>query len=167
MKRSFVVLCILSAFLAACSLGGQPAEENARSSTGSTRSATGQVLGEEGGSASAVSQTGAILPVNGSGATKSSNGNGQARVVRVEAANWAFTPDLITAQVGEKVTIELVGVSGMHALAVPALGINLAVDPGQTARVDLPTDKAGTFEFHCSIPCGEGHKDMTGEIVIE
>lgn len=94
-------------------------------------------------------------------------GEPEARVIRVEASNWAFTPSTITAKVGEKVTVTFVGIAGHHGVAVPDLGIDVKFDEGQTATVDLPTDTAGTFPFRCNVFCGEGHREMTGTIVIE
>ena len=91
----------------------------------------------------------------------------EARIVNVDAENWTFTPNVITAKVGEKVVVHLSGKSGVHSFAIPDLGVNVPVAPGQTVDVALPTDKAGTFSFRCAIPCGSGHKDMKGTIVIE
>lgn len=89
------------------------------------------------------------------------------RVVRVLSDNWSFTPALITAKQGEKVTLEIVGVNGVHGFAVPGLGLNAPVAPGETTSVILSTDTVGSFDFFCSIPCGAGHRDMVGKIVVE
>ncbi len=89
------------------------------------------------------------------------------RVIKLAAENWQFTPNAVSAKQGEKVTLELTGVSGTHGFSVPELGINVTVIEGQTVTVELPTDKTGTYELFCSIPCGEGHKDMKGTVVIE
>ena len=102
-----------------------------------------------------------------SAVSAASSVQGEARVIRIEASNWKFTPSTINAKVGEKVQIEMVNVSGMHGIAVPELGIDVKADEGQTVTVDLPTDKAGTFPFKCNVFCGEGHREMTGTIVIE
>jgi cytochrome c oxidase subunit II len=59
------------------------------------------------------------------------------------------------------------GAEGMHGLAIPELRINEHVDAGSTVVIDLPTDVAGTFAFLCSVPCGPGHREMKGRIVIE
>lgn len=91
----------------------------------------------------------------------------EARVVPVTSANWAFTPNLITVKRGEQVTIRLSGVSGIHGFAVPGLGINVPVSPGETVSVSVPTAAAGSYDFFCSIPCGQGHRDMVGRIVVE
>lgn len=96
-----------------------------------------------------------------------SSADAQARTIRVVATNWAFTPSTITAKVGEKVRLELVGESGNHGIGVPALGLDVKFNEGQTVTVDLPTDKAGVYPFRCNVLCGEGHFDMMGTIIIE
>jgi len=92
------------------------------------------------------------------------------RVIQVLTENWQFTPSTITVKRGQKVTLQIQGVSGTHGFAVPELGINVPVPPGQTVTVDLPTDRIGSFPLFCSIPCGQGHVDMRGpgyKIVVE
>lgn len=91
----------------------------------------------------------------------------QPRVVRVTSENWKFTPNVIRVKKGENVTLSLQGMSGLHGFAVQDLGINVPVAQGKTVSVKLPTDKAGSFGLRCSIPCGQGHLDMRGTIVIE
>ncbi len=87
--------------------------------------------------------------------------------IRVKAENWKFTPAVIRVKKGQKVTLALESMSGTHGFAVPTLGINAIVALGNTTLITLPTDFAGTHSFLCSIPCGAGHKDMIGQIVIE
>ena len=108
-------------------------------------------------------------PVTGEGASSSSvaAAASDARVIRVEATDWTFTPSTVTAKVGEKVKLELVGVSGDHGIGVPALGLDVKFNEGETVTVDLPTDKAGVYPFRCNVMCGDGHFDMLGSIVIE
>ncbi len=89
-----------------------------------------------------------------------------ARIIEVSAKDWEFSPKEITASVGEKVVIRVTGVEGKHSFAIADLGINVPVEPGETKDIPLPTDTAGTFEFRCRVPCGPGHKDMTGTVVI-
>jgi len=89
------------------------------------------------------------------------------RVIEITAEDWAFAPATITVKKGEKVQLSITGVTGDHGYAVPDLGINVGVIAGETVVVDLPTDKAGEFAVRCSVPCGSGHKDMTGMIIIE
>jgi heme/copper-type cytochrome/quinol oxidase subunit 2 len=89
------------------------------------------------------------------------------RVVGMSAQNWSFTPNVIKAKRGENLRIQLHGVSGTHGFSAPAFGINVPIAPGERTTVTIPTNKAGTYEFFCSIPCGSGHKQMRGSIIIE
>lgn len=89
------------------------------------------------------------------------------RTIDVTTDNWLFSPAAIVAKQGEKVQLRLRGLNGTHGFAVPELGINQSVTAGQTVTVSLPTDRAGTFSLFCSIPCGAGHRDMKGSIVVQ
>lgn len=93
--------------------------------------------------------------------------SGETRIISLTSENWKFTPTVIKVKKGEKVTLKITGVSGIHGFGVPGLGINVPVQPGETATIDLPTDKTGSFPFLCTIPCGSGHSQMTGQVVIE
>lgn len=90
----------------------------------------------------------------------------QGRIIPVTAELWKFTPNVIQAKQGEETVLQITGVSGTHGFSVPDLGINATIIQGQTVSVTLPTDKPGAFEFRCSVPCGIGHQDMKGQIVI-
>jgi cytochrome c oxidase subunit 2 len=32
---------------------------------------------------------------------------------------------------------------------------------------EYTANKAGTFEFHCSVLCGSGHWNMTGKLIVQ
>lgn len=96
----------------------------------------------------------------------SSQQQAQVRTITVKAENWEFQPNSISAKKGEKVRLAVVGAEGVHGLAIPGLNINVSVNAGETVYVDIPTDAAGTFDFFCSVPCGPGHRDMKGSVVI-
>jgi cytochrome c oxidase subunit II len=106
------------------------------------------------------------VPSTSSAQAGTSVPSGETRIVTVNVTSWAFSPSTISVKKGEKVQLRLVGGDGIHSFAVPGLGMNVRVEPGQTVTVDLPTTTAGTFEFHCAIPCGSGHRDMKGSLVI-
>lgn len=88
------------------------------------------------------------------------------RVILITAEDWQFSPSTIVVERGEDVVLEITGVEGRHGFAIPELGINQAINPGETVRITLDTSTAGEFAFRCSIPCGPGHRDMVGTIVI-
>jgi len=125
---------------------------------------------EEGDTASAAVETSspaaAMVETEVKVETKSNVMVPQSRIVAISVDNWKFTPNVITAKRGETVKVRLTGIAGTHGFAVPELGINTSIAAGKTVDVDLPTDAAGTFSFRCSIPCGSGHRDMTGTITI-
>lgn len=88
------------------------------------------------------------------------------RIIEMTVDDWMFTPAAISAAKDEKVIVRLTGVAGIHSFAVAELGINVRVEPGQTVDVEIPTGTAGTFAFRCRVPCGPGHQDMAGSLVI-
>ena len=90
-----------------------------------------------------------------------------ARVITVAVTDWSFSPNVIRVKKGENVTVQLQGGTGTHSFAVPELGINQRIAAGETASVTIPTDKTGTFAGRCMVPCGEGHPNMTFQIVVE
>ena len=89
------------------------------------------------------------------------------RMIMLHSSDWAFTPNLITVKQGEDITLHLMGIEGDHGIAIPGLGINQTMAQGEHSMVQIPTDTPGTYEFFCNVPCGVGHSDMRGTIVIE
>lgn len=88
------------------------------------------------------------------------------RVISVTASNWEFSPSTITAKKGERVTIRISGDEGIHSFLSEELGLNVKLNPGETKDIILDTSVAGSFSFRCGVPCGDGHKEMKGTIVI-
>ncbi|HLD71941.1 MAG TPA: cupredoxin domain-containing protein [Candidatus Peribacteraceae bacterium] len=89
------------------------------------------------------------------------------KTIKMTAELWKFTPNIVRVKQGETITLEVTGVSGTHGFSVPGLGISETIIQGNTVSVTIPTDKTGTFAFSCSIQCGSGHNDMTGQIIVE
>ena len=88
---------------------------------------------------------------------------GETQEVTVNATNFQFEPQEIKAKVGDTIKLTLKNESGTHGLAIPDLGVK--IKNGETAEIVL--DKAGTYEFNCSIMCGAGHDNMTGQLIVE
>jgi nitrite reductase (NO-forming) len=77
--------------------------------------------------------------------------------VTITATEFKFGPNSAQVPVGQKVTINLNNTGVVeHDLTIDAMGLSLSAKPGQTASADVTFDKAGAFDFYCSIP---GHKD--------
>jgi cytochrome c oxidase subunit 2 len=88
------------------------------------------------------------------------------RVVHIDAKRFEFSPSIIELKVGEPVVLELATLDRKHGFKSPELGVDAVIVPGRPTRVRLVPGKAGTFTFHCSVFCGSGHEDMTGQIVV-
>jgi len=89
------------------------------------------------------------------------------RVVPITVKRFEYNPAQVTLRKGETVVLELTSLDRQHGFKLPAFGIRADVDPGETMRVTVTPDKAGTFAFLCDVFCGDGHDDMEGQIVVE
>jgi nitrous-oxide reductase len=47
------------------------------------------------------------------------------------------------------------------------MGINLAVDPGQTAETTFTADKLGTYWYYCTWFCSALHLEMRGRMLVK
>jgi len=115
---------------------------------------------------SSAEETSASSDDSASSASADSSSSLAARVIEVSVTNWSFTPSAITAKKGEVLELRLVGGEGVHSFTSEALNLHVSLAPGETKTISIPTDVVGTFTFRCTIPCGPGHSDMKGEIVI-
>jgi cytochrome c oxidase subunit 2 len=89
------------------------------------------------------------------------------RVVHVTARKFEYSPSEIHLKKGEPVVLELVSLDRTHGFEAPDLGLSTEIHPEAPARLHFVPRKEGRFPFHCTVFCGEGHEDMTGEIVVD
>jgi nitrite reductase (NO-forming) len=86
--------------------------------------------------------------------------------VTLSASEFKFSPTSIQVPVGQKVTLTLKNTGVMeHDVTIPSTGFTLAANAGQQATADVTFDKAGQFDFICSIT---GHKEagMKGTLTV-
>lgn len=86
----------------------------------------------------------------------------ESRVIDMSVGNFQFTPSMIVLRRGENIVLRLVATSGTHTFTSSTLGLDIAISEGETKGFNIPTDNAGTFEFH-----SVSNAAMTGQIVIE
>jgi heme/copper-type cytochrome/quinol oxidase subunit 2 len=89
--------------------------------------------------------------------------------VRVQAANFSFTPSEIRLPKGADVNLTFTNPAGtgvVHDLTVPALGIHIVANPGETKTVGLRGLAAGRYDAYCSVL---GHKEsgMRATVIVE
>ena len=85
----------------------------------------------------------------------------------VTGRNFAFSMDEIRVKKGDRVTINFSATEGFHDFILDAFNVRSErVQPGQTTSVTFVADKAGTFEYYCSVG---SHRalGMVGTLVVE
>jgi nitrous-oxide reductase len=82
-----------------------------------------------------------------------------------------FTPDIVTAKVGDKVIVHLTNTEqtadATHGFAVPTKNVMLSLDPGESTTVEFVVDKPGTYSFYCTAFCSALHLEMQGWLIVE
>jgi cytochrome c oxidase subunit 2 len=146
MKTTFILLGVALIVLAACSQG---------------KTTTPIPLGTN-----PPSVTGVTPPSENTSGTPPTPPRAPSKVFLMEAKQFAFVPNQIVVTEGDNVVIKIKSTDVQHGFALPDFGIDKALPPGQDVLVSFSTDKPGTFEFFCNIPCGPGHQEMKGTIIV-
>jgi cytochrome c oxidase subunit 2 len=88
-------------------------------------------------------------------------------VIKITAKKFEYSPSSIKIKKGIPVILELTSLDKLHGFNCPKLGVRTDIEPGKVSRVRILAQKAGVYEFHCDIFCGDGHEDMYGKIIVE
>lgn len=77
--------------------------------------------------------------------------------VGLELDDYYFSPTVLSGEAGQTLELRL-GNAGeaAHTFTVDALGIDVTVEPGQEARVDVTFPDSGAFAFICRFHAGRG-----------
>ncbi|MBX4196666.1 cupredoxin domain-containing protein [Candidatus Pacearchaeota archaeon] len=108
-----------------------------------------------------VAVTGNITGGTVGGNTGGSSEIDNTRVITVESAKFAYSPGEMRVKKGEHIKIMVDNTDFQHGIAIPAFGVS-GVD-----SVEFTADKTGTFEYRCPTPCGSGHMNMKGVLIVE
>lgn len=89
------------------------------------------------------------------------------RVVDVKGLNFSFDKKEIRVKKGESVAVRFTNTEGFHDFVVEGLNVRTSQIPaGQTETIVIPTDKAGTYAYYCSV--GQHRKmGMEGKLIVE
>lgn len=90
----------------------------------------------------------------------------EVKTFNITAKQFEFTPNTISVNEGNKVVVNLTSTDVDHGFAVTEYGISETVTAGETKTIEFTADKKGTFTFKCPVPCGEGHMDMIGNLIV-
>lgn len=86
--------------------------------------------------------------------------------ISITARQWEFTPSTIQVQQGQTIRLVIKNQDVDHGFNVPGLDIDKILPAGETTTIEFTADQTGTFPFSCSVNCGQGHSDMTGQIIV-
>ncbi len=84
--------------------------------------------------------------------------------VTITSKNFEFDQKEIKAKVGDTVKIHFKNDEGAHGFGLDAFG-GIDIKSGETA--EFVVDKAGTYEYYCTLMCGQGHDNMMGKLIVE
>ena len=84
----------------------------------------------------------------------------------VVAKQWEFIPDTISVKKGDTVKLNLKSVDVVHGFKINEFNIDEKLNPGEEVTVTFVADKTGVCTFFCNVPCGEGHKEMKGTLIV-
>ena len=90
-----------------------------------------------------------------------------ARVIRIVARRFVFSPSEITLKKGQPVVFELTTLDFGHGFSIPDLEFRADFVPDKVTTVRVTPQKAGKFEFLCDNFCGSGHEEMDGHMIVE
>jgi heme/copper-type cytochrome/quinol oxidase subunit 2 len=87
-------------------------------------------------------------------------------VIHVDARSFAFEPEIIRVQHGDRVVIELESLDATHGIFLDGYELGVEAEPGNPARLEFTADRAGSFRFRCSVACGNLHPFMIGQLKV-
>ncbi len=88
---------------------------------------------------------------SGSTATSSAVGAG-VKTFTVEGKNFSFSPSTMTVKKGDRVRIVFNNSGGRHDWVLDEFNARTKViESGQSETIEFVADKAGTFEYYCSV----------------
>jgi len=93
------------------------------------------------------------------------------KVFEVVARRFDFEPATIEVTEGDRVRLVVRSADGPHGVEIKAFKVKKAVPrakPGDSPIIiEFVAATAGEFPILCSEYCGNGHKDMTGTLVVK
>jgi nitrous-oxide reductase len=97
--------------------------------------------------------------------------NGDRVDVYMTCIRSKFVPEQIEVHEGDEIKLHLTNVETVrdmtHGIAFSRLGINLAVDPGQTSETIFTAGKPGTYWYYCTWFCSALHLEMRGRLLVK
>jgi cytochrome c oxidase subunit 2 len=117
-----------------------------------------------GGSKNNSSDTaGSSVSASPTSSSSPSGSAGQQVEIKLGAKDFEYDAKEIHVKKGDKVKVTLTSDDGGHGFTIPDYKVTI----NGNGSAEFTADKAGTFEFHCSVMCGSGHSKMKGTLIVE
>lgn len=85
----------------------------------------------------------------------------------VEGSNFSFTPSSLTVNEGDTVRITFKNTGGMHDFVIDEFSTRTEViQGGEEETIEFVADKAGSYEFYCSVGSHRA-MGMMGTLVVQ
>jgi plastocyanin len=85
----------------------------------------------------------------------------------ITGGNFYFSPNEMTVNKGDKVTITFSNAGGIHDFVIDEFKAKTeTIETGETSTVTFVANKAGSFQFYCSVP-GHLQKGMKGTLIVK
>ena len=110
--------------------------------------------------------TGGMLQARESGTVKPRKAKIKSKNIRIHASKFVYSPNRITINQGDKVTLELTSSDAVHGFSIPDLNVRSDIPPGQVILLTITAPQAGELMFLCDNFCGDGHEKMQGKITV-
>jgi heme/copper-type cytochrome/quinol oxidase subunit 2 len=100
-------------------------------------------------------------------ATESAHSDSEVKTINIEAGSFYYKPNEIKVKKGDTVKIVMTSKDMMHNFNIDELNVHLPMtQSGETNSVEFVADKAGTFEYYCSV--GQHRKlGQKGNLIVE
>lgn len=87
--------------------------------------------------------------------------------MRVLKDQWTWEPAELRIGAGDKVRLRIFNEDSYdHGFAIDIFGVNRRLFPERETIIEFNASVPGKHNFYCSVPCGGGHYDQVGSIVV-
>lgn len=91
----------------------------------------------------------------------------QEHTITLKARKFAYTPNIIEVNRGDRVHIRMVSEDVHHGFYLDGYELEMTAQPSLAGGVDFLADKPGKFAFRCSMTCGAFHPYMIGYLRVK
>jgi len=116
---------------------------------------------------SSKSTTSPIATVTKTSESQELNPTSAAETIKIEGANYRFSPNIIRIKKGKTIKIELTSKDMMHDFVIDEFDVRTEIaQAGETTTVEFTATEIGEFEYYCSVG-NHRAQGMVGTLIVE